>query len=91
MSFVSKILKAYTIFFPPCHVEKSGLFDLFIRTDFIQSYWIQALMKGIKGHCENLKYFLLSFVSNLWSIWTYRNKATVIKEPLSATNVVNVL
>ena len=26
--------------FPPCHIEKSGLFDLSIRTDFIQPYLI---------------------------------------------------
>ena len=31
------------------------------------------------------------FVSNVLSIWTYRNKATVNKEPLFATNVVKVL
>ena len=43
-------------------------------------------MTGIGGLWENLKYFSLSFVSNLWSIWTYRNKATMNKEPLSATN-----
>ena len=58
---------------------------MFIRIDFIQPYLIQAWIKGIRGHCENLKYLLLSFVSNLWSIWTYRNKAIVNKEPLSAT------
>ena len=81
--------------FPPCHVEKSGLFDLFIRTDFIQPYliqaWMKIWMKGNRGHWEIIKYFLLSFVSDLWSIWTYGNKATVNKESLSTTNVVKVL
>ena len=44
-------------------------------------------MKWNQGNLENLKYFLLSFVSILRYIWTYRNKATMKKEPFAATNV----
>ena len=37
---------------------------------------------------RELMYFSLSFVSILWSFLTYKNKATVKKEPLFAINVV---
>ena len=35
-----------------------------------------------------LKYFALSFLSILWSIWTYKNKTTMKKDPFSAINEV---
>ena len=44
-------------------------------------------MKRNQGDLENFMYFSLSFFSILWSIWSYRNKASVKKEPFSATNV----
>ena len=63
------------------------VFDLSITTNFIQPYLIQAWMKRNQGDLENFKYFSLSFVSILWSIWSYRNEASMKKEPFSATNV----
>ena len=66
--------------------------DLSIRIDFFQPYsiqaWIKSWLKGISGNLENLKYFSVSCISILWSIWTYRNMATVKGDPLPATNVV---
>ena len=48
----------------------------------------EALDEGGRVVVGMLKYFSLSFFSTLWSIWNYRNKATVKKEPFFATNVV---
>ena len=59
--------------------------DLSIRTEFFQPYliqaWIKSWLKGINGNLENLKYYSVSCVSILWSIWTYRNMATVKGDP----------
>ena len=49
---------------------------------------MKSWMKGIGEQFRELMYFSLSFVSILWSFLTYKNKATVKKEPLLAINVV---
>jgi len=63
-----------------------------IRTDFFQPYliqeWIKCWPKDISGNLENLKYFLVSCVSILLSIWNYKNTAMVKGDPFPATNVV---
>ena len=48
---------------------------------------VEKLDEG-EGDLGILKYFSLLFFSILWSIWTYKNKTTVKKEPFYVTVVV---
>ena len=51
---------------------------------------MKSRIKG-QGPLRELKVLFAIFISNLLSIWTYRNKEIVNKEPLFATNVVKLL
>ena len=47
----------------------------------------QELAEGYRWQFrKNLKYFSVSYVSILWSIWTYRNMETVMGDPYPATS-----
>ena len=95
LSFVSKIPKPQTMFFSFVNQRSLVWFNLSIRTEITQPYLIRACIKsldeGYQGQFRELKVLLtfsVTFLSILWSIWTYRSKATMTKEPFSATNVV---